>query len=131
MVWLSGLLLAALLTGLIHAPGLSGGFHLDSAKLYQIEQIYREQAGFLAAAVALLWLISAVNMSGVLYAVQRMNQLATLFDNQQAAGWLEQLFLDGEESAGWALIELLDRDENVRVGPDTTKALDALGARAL
>ena len=149
MAWLSGLLLAALLTGLIYAPGLSGEFHLDSAKLYQIEQIYREQgadvelaelsfaskfgrvipqlsfylniafsdgvdpyqikltnvvihfingtmvflfvvmalqrtryreqAGFLAAAVALLWLISAVNMSGVLYAVQRMNQLATLF----------------------------------------------------
>ena len=40
---------------------------------------YREQARPLAAAVALVWLISAVNVSGVLYAVQRMNQLATFF----------------------------------------------------
>lgn len=149
IVWLSGLLLAALLTGLIYAPGLSGGLHLDSGKLYQVEQVYREQGAavdlgdlsfarqfgrvipqfsfylniavsdgvdpyeikltnvvihlinaimvflfvtmvlqrtryreqsrHLAAAVALLWLISAVNVNGVLYAVQRMNQLATLF----------------------------------------------------
>lgn len=40
---------------------------------------YREHARLLAAAVALLWLISAVNVNGVLYAIQRMNQLATLF----------------------------------------------------
>ena len=140
---------AALLAGVIYWPGLSGSLYLDSAKLYQIEQIYREQgprpeladlgfaskygriipqlsfylnivisdgvdpytvkmtnvvihvvnsvlvflfavtllartryreqAPLLAAAVALVWLISAVNVSGVLYAVQRMNQLATLF----------------------------------------------------
>ena len=35
--------LAALLTGLIYAPGLSGDFHLDSAKIYQVEQVYRDQ----------------------------------------------------------------------------------------
>jgi hypothetical protein len=40
---------------------------------------YRERRRLLAAAVALVWLISAVNVSGVVYAVQRMNQLATLF----------------------------------------------------
>jgi hypothetical protein len=149
MAWSGALLLAALLTGLIYVPGLSGSLHLDSSKLYQVEQIYREQGAavslqdlsfartygrvipqltfylniavdggldpysikltnvaihlvnavlvFLftamllgrtryressrqfAAAVALLWLISPVNVSGVLYAVQRMNQLATLF----------------------------------------------------
>jgi hypothetical protein len=142
-------LIAALLTGVIYAPGLSGGLYLDSAKLYQVEQVYREQGadvelrdlGFtnqygrvipqltfylniaiedgvnpygikltnvfihalnallvyllasillertryrdqrhlLAAAVGFAWLIAAVNVSGVLYAVQRMNQLATLF----------------------------------------------------
>ncbi len=40
---------------------------------------YRDRKRLLAAAVALIWLISAVNVSGVVYAVQRMNQLATLF----------------------------------------------------
>jgi len=149
IAWLSGLLFAALLAGVVYAPGLSGGLYLDSTKLYQLEQIYREQGaeveledlsfarkygriipqlsfylniavsdgvdphsikvtnvvihvvnailvflfvtmlleqtryrdkgGLLAAAVAMIWLISAVNVSGVLYAVQRMNQLATLF----------------------------------------------------
>ena len=39
---------------------------------------YREHGRLLAAAVALLWLISAVNVNGVLYAVQRMNQIATM-----------------------------------------------------
>jgi hypothetical protein len=138
-----------LLTAVIYAPGLSGNLYHDSAKLYQVEQVYREQGAevsvqdlafthqlgrvipqlsfylniaiddgvdpyaikltnvvihainamlvylfaslllertryserrqLLAAAVALAWLISAVNVSGVLYAVQRMNQLATLF----------------------------------------------------
>jgi hypothetical protein len=138
-----------LLIGAIYAPGLSGTLYLDSAKLYQVEQVYREQGAdvdaedvafasqfgriipqltfylniaidggvnpyaikltnviihvvngllvylfallllertqyrerrqLLAAAVALAWLISAVNVSGVLYAVQRMNQLATFF----------------------------------------------------
>jgi hypothetical protein len=137
------------LTAIVYAPGLSGGLFFDSAKLYQVEEIYREQGGqvelknlgfskdygriipqltfylnialddgldprsikltnvvihcinallvflfasalfdrtryrergrLLAAAVALLWLISAVNVGGVLYAIQRMNQLATLF----------------------------------------------------
>ena len=146
---LSGLLFAALAAGVIYAPGLSSGLYFDSAKLYQLEQIYYEQGahaeledlGFgrkygriipqlsfylniavsdgvdpyaikvtnvvihvanamlvflftamllertryceqgrlIAAAVALVWLISAVNVSGVLYAVQRMNQLATMF----------------------------------------------------
>ncbi|NCF59070.1 MAG: hypothetical protein GWP64_04370 [Gammaproteobacteria bacterium] len=149
IAWLVGLLLAALLTGVIYAPGLSGSLYLDSAKLYQVEQVYREKGAdvelkdlafarefgrvipqltfylntaiddgvnpyaikltnvvihafnamlvylfssllldrtryrerrhLLAAAAALAWLISAVNVSGVLYAVQRMNQLATLF----------------------------------------------------
>jgi hypothetical protein len=149
MAWLGGLLLAALLTAVIYAPGLSGGLYLDSTKLYQVEQVYREKGGdlelqdlafarqygrvipqltfylniaiddgvspyaikltnvlihvvnailvfllvslllertryreprhVLAAVAALAWLISAVNVSGVLYAVQRMNQLATLF----------------------------------------------------
>ena len=149
IAWLGGLLLAALLTGVIYAPGLSGNLYLDSGKIYQVEQVYREQGAeikvkdlafesqygrvipqlsfylniaiddgvnpyaikltnvvihavnamlvylfavlllertryrerrqLLAAAVALAWLISAVNVSGVLYAVQRMNQLATLF----------------------------------------------------
>lgn len=149
MAWLGGLLVATLLTGLIYGPGLAGTLHLDSGKLYHIEQIYREQGAAvtledlsfertygrvipqltfylnialddgvdpysikltnvfihilnavlvffllvmllertryrersrqLAAAAALLWLISPVNVSGVLYAVQRMNQLATLF----------------------------------------------------
>ena len=40
---------------------------------------YRERRQLLAAAVALAWLISAVNVSGVLYAVQRMNQLSAFF----------------------------------------------------
>ena len=31
-------LLAALLTGVIYAPGLSGTLYLDSTKLYQVEQ---------------------------------------------------------------------------------------------
>jgi hypothetical protein len=138
-----------LLTVIIYAQGLSGELYFDSAKLYQVEEIYREQGGeveltdlgftrnygriipqltfylniavadgvdpysikltnvvihfvnallvflfvsllldrtryrdqgrLLAAAVALLWLVSAINVSGVLYAIQRMNQLATLF----------------------------------------------------
>jgi hypothetical protein len=149
IAWLGGLLLAAMLTGVIYAPGLSGTLYLDSTKLYQVEQVYREKGAgvelrdlafasqhgrvipqltfylnvamgdgvdpyaikltnvvihavnamlvyllasllleqtryrerkrLLAAAVALAWLISAVNVSGVVYAVQRMNQLATLF----------------------------------------------------
>jgi hypothetical protein len=43
IAWLVGLLLAALLTGVIYAPGLSGSLYLDSAKLYQVEQVYREK----------------------------------------------------------------------------------------
>jgi hypothetical protein len=148
-VWLGGLFLAVLLTGVIYAPGLSSELYLDSTKLYQVERVYREKGAevelqdlafgrefgrviplltfylnvaiddgvdtyaikltnvvihavnamlvylfasmllnltryrerrrLLAAAVALVWLISAVNVSGVVYAIQRMNQLATLF----------------------------------------------------
>ena len=158
MAWLGGLLLAALLTAAIYAPGLSGSLYLDSGKLYQVEQVYREkgadvelndlafakqygrvipqltfyfniaidggvnpyaikltnvlihvvnamlvyllatlllertryrqQRHVLAAAVALAWLVSAVNVSGVLYAVQRMNQLATLFSLAALAFYL-------------------------------------------
>jgi len=58
-----------------------------------------------------------------------IGELYATFDSQQAAGWLEKLFLDGEESAGWVLIELLDRDESLQVGSGTSRALDALRAR--
>ncbi len=57
-----------------------------------------------------------------------VGELYATFDQQQAADWLEERFLDGEESAGWVLIELLEREESIRVGPNTSRALDALGA---
>jgi hypothetical protein len=57
-----------------------------------------------------------------------VGELYAAIDEQQAAQWLEQRFLDGEEAAGWALIELLDRDDGVRVAADTVVALDALDA---
>ncbi len=40
---------------------------------------YNNKTPILAAIIALAWLLSAINMSCVLYAIQRMNQLATLF----------------------------------------------------
>ena len=58
-----------------------------------------------------------------------IGELYATFDKQRAARWLEQLFLDGEVSAGWVLIELLEREQNIRIGPNTSKSLDALGAR--
>jgi hypothetical protein len=58
-----------------------------------------------------------------------IGELYATFDSQQAAGWLEKLFLDGEESAGRVLIELLDRDESLQVGSSTSNALDALRTR--
>lgn len=167
IAWLGGLLLAALLTGVVYAPGLSGTLYLDSTKLYQVEQVYREKGAgvelqdlafesqhgrvipqltfylnvamgdgvdpyaikltnvvihavnamlvyllasllleqtryrerkrLFAAAVALAWLISAVNVSGVVYAVQRMNQLATLFS---LAALVFYVWLRGAASTG-------------------------------
>lgn len=160
-------MLAALLTGVIYAPGLSGTLYLDSTKLYQVEQVYREKGAgvelqdlafesqhgrvipqltfylnvamgdgvdpyaikltnvvihavnamlvyllasllleqtryrerkrLFAAAVALAWLISAINVSGVVYAVQRMNQLATLFS---LAALVFYVWLRGAASTG-------------------------------
>lgn len=58
-----------------------------------------------------------------------VGELYATYDNQRAARWLEQRFLDGEESAGWVLMDLLERDEHIRVAADTSKALDALAAR--
>jgi hypothetical protein len=58
-----------------------------------------------------------------------VGELYATYDNQRAARWLEQRFLDGEESAGWVLMDLLERDERIRVAADTSKALDALAAR--
>lgn len=167
IAWLGGLLLAALLTGVVYAPGLSGTLYLDSTKLYQVEQVYREKGAgvelqdlafesqhgrvipqltfylnvamgdgvdpyaikltnvvihavnamlvyllasllleqtryrerkrLFAAAVALAWLISAINVSGVVYAVQRMNQLATLFS---LAALVFYVWLRGAASTG-------------------------------
>ena len=145
--WL--LLAGVVLTAWVYAPALDSKLYLDSTKLYQLEQVYKDkgsdirsqdigfgseygrivsQASFylnitaadgldtraikltnvvihginallvfvlaamvfdrsgladkryqLAAFVAFAWLLSAVNVSSVAYAVQRMNQLSTLF----------------------------------------------------
>ena len=166
-----------MLTGIVYAPGLSGGLFFDSAKLYQVEEVYREQGseveltdlGFtreygriipqlsfylniaaaggvdprsikltnvvihfvnallvflfasmllartqfreqrrlLAAAAALLWLISAVNVSGVLYAIQRMNQLATLFSLSALVFYLKVRAGSGERVPSRANLALL------------------------
>ena len=143
-------LVGGVLLGLwAYSPGLQSDLYLDSVKLYQLEQLYREKGadvsigdfGFesgagrvvslgsfylnillnkgldvgsikftnllihflntvlvfvlalqllnhtvfqkrgmlLAGFVALIWLLSAVNLSSVVYAIQRMNQLATFF----------------------------------------------------
>lgn len=162
---------------MVYAPGLPGGLFFDSAKLYQVEEIYREQGGevelkdlgfardygriipqltfylniavddgvdprsikltnvvihfvnallvflfasmllartqyreqrrLLAAAVAMLWLISAVNVSGVLYAIQRMNQLATLFSLSALVLYLKARAGHGERGLPRTYVALL------------------------
>ena len=52
-------------------------FALVSA-LLELTQ-YRQQKTVFAALVAAVWLVSATNVTGVLYAIQRMNQLAATF----------------------------------------------------
>lgn len=65
---------------------------------------YREHGRLLAAAVALLWLISAVNVSGVLYAIQRMNQLATLLSLSALVLYLKVRRADGARALSRASV---------------------------
>jgi len=141
--------LAVLLVAIVFTPGLAADFYLDSNKLFQLEDLFREggwdicledilfgrfpgrvisqltfyinividqgidarhirltnvaihclnallvylfskqlmiqadvseHSRLLAVGVALVWLVSPVNVAGVLYAVQRSNQLAAFF----------------------------------------------------
>lgn len=80
------------------------GLLLDAHRRHSASAIGDVEARWISIAVAAAWLLHPLNLSGVLYIVQRMTSLATLFTLLGLISYVRGRMLDGYDRSGWIWI---------------------------